>query len=74
MYWDMCVGRYMYFLYLRDIKCIMVIHGLMSAGVCLVAHGTEEGLIPENVLHSFCTFVQHFVTSINDISLFGLFG
>ncbi len=33
MYWDMCVGRYMYFLYLRDIKCITVIHGLMSAGV-----------------------------------------
>ncbi len=41
---------------------------------CVVAHGTEEGLIPENVLHSFCTFVQNFVTSINDISLFGLFG
>lgn len=24
---------------------------LMSAGVCLEAHGTEEGLISENVLH-----------------------
>ncbi len=46
---------YIYILYPCDIKCITVIHGLMSAGVCLVAHGTEEGLIPENVLH-FCTF------------------
>ncbi len=62
MYWDMCVGIYniyiyicVYFLYPHDIKCITVIHGLMSAGVCLVAHGTEEGLIHENVLHS-CTF------------------
>ncbi len=34
------------FLYRHDIKCITV-HGLMSAGVSLVAHSTEEGLIPK---------------------------
>ncbi len=41
-------------------KCITVIHVLMRAGVCLAAHGTEEGLIP--LLH-LCTFLHNFVTS-----------
>ncbi len=50
------VLRCVFFLYLRDITCITVTHILMSAGVCFVAHGTEEGLIPKNVLH-FCTIL-----------------
>ncbi len=40
--------------------------------MCLLAHGTEEGLIPENVLHSCTIFV--YLWAINDVSLFGLFG
>ncbi len=55
MYLDICFEMCI-FLYLRDITCITVTHILMSAGVCFVAHGTEEGLIPKNVLH-FCTIL-----------------
>ncbi len=54
LYLDICFE-----IYICVFFCIFVIlsvlHVLMSAGVCLVAHGTEEGLIPENILH-FCTF------------------
>ncbi len=35
--WDVCWDIYMHFLYLHDINYITVIHGLMSAGVCLLA-------------------------------------
>ncbi len=40
-----------------QIHCTVAqIHGT----VCLVAHGTEEGLIPKNVLH-ICTFLHIFL-------------
>ncbi len=55
MYLDICFEMCI-FLYLRDITCITITHILMSAGVCFVAHGTEEGLIPKNVLQ-FCTIL-----------------